>query len=116
MNAPITLAAGSPQAHAMHDLAAVLAAPDAIEQLGFEVYDRIRRVSASCLGRATRLIRFAGQNAAVQLDEVQRQRAAAAVRRAGWAALTAAGIDQCLRSAPVREVVRAKSNRKGAAA
>ena len=104
------------RAEAMHDLTAVVAAPDAIDHVGFEVYDRIRRVSGSCLGRATRLIRFAGQNAAVRLDEVQRKRAVACVTRAGWAPLTAADIDQCLRSAPVREVLRAKSNRKGAAA
>ncbi len=100
----------------MHRLAAVLAAPDAIERLGFEVYDRIRRVAGSCLGRATRLIRFAGQNAAVRLDEALRTRAVACVTRAGWATLTAAEIDHCLRSATVREVLQAKSNRKGAAA
>ena len=116
MNAPFTPAPSSPQAQAMHELATLLAAPDAIERLGFEVYDRIRRVSGSCLGRATRLIRFAGQNAAVQLDEGQRERAVAAVIRAGWASLTAADIDHCLRSAAVREVLQAKSNRKGAAA
>ena len=116
MTAPITPAAGSPQEQAMHDLAAVLAAPDAIERLGFEVYDRIRRVSGCCLGRATRLIRFAGENTAVQLDEGQRERAVAAVIRAGSASLTAVDIDHCLRSAAVREVLRTKSNRKGAAA
>ncbi len=104
------------RAKALNDLAAMLAAPDTIERLGFEVYDRIRRVSGCCLGRGTRLICFAGQNTAVQLDEVQRHRAVAAVRRVGWAALTVTDIDQCLRSATVREVLQAKSNRKGAAA
>ncbi len=116
MNAPVTSAAGSPQAQAPDDLAAVLAALDAIDRLGFEVYDRIRRVSGCCLGRATRLIRFAGHDAAAPLDKGQRERAVAAVIRAGWASLTAADIDHCLRSAAVREVLRAKSNRKGAAA
>jgi len=104
------------RAKALSDLAAVLAAPDAIERLGFEVYDRISRVSGSCLGRATRLIRFAGHDAAAPLDKGQRERAVAAVIRAGWGSLTAADIDHCLRSAAVREVVQAKSNRKGAAA
>lgn len=104
------------RAQAMHDLMGVLAAPEATERLGFEVYDRIRRVSGSCLGRATRLIRFDGQNAAVQLDEVQRRRAVTCVLRASWSTLTATDVDLCLRSAPVREVVRAKSNKKGAAA
>lgn len=104
------------RAEAIRDLTAVLAAPDAIDRLGFEVWDRVRPVAGSCIRLATRLIRFAGQNAAVRLDEVQRQRAAACVARAGWAPLTAADIDQCLRSTPVREVLRAKSNRKGAAA
>jgi len=116
MTARTIPAAGKPQTQAMHDLAAVLAAPDAIERLEFEVYDRIRRVSGSCLGRATRLIRFAGHDAATLLDEGQRERAVAAIIRAGWASLTAADIDHCLRSAAVREVVQAKSNRKGAAA
>lgn len=100
---------------AMHDFNAVLAAPDAIDRLGFEVYDSIRRVSGCCLGRATRLIRFAGQNATVQLDDGERERAVDAVIQAGWASSTAVDIDHCLRSAAVREV-QAKSNRKGAAA
>lgn len=104
------------RANAMHDLTAVLAAPDAIHHVGFEVWDRVRPIAGSCLRLATRLIRFAGQNAAVRLDEVQHKRAVACITRAGWATLTAADIDQCLRSAPVREVVRVKSNRKGAAA
>lgn len=100
----------------MHDLATVLAAPDAIQRLGFEVSDGIRRVSGSCLGRANRLIRFVGHDTATPLDEGQRQRAVAAVIRAGWASLTSADIHHCLRSAAVREVLQAKSNRKGAAA
>lgn len=104
------------RAEAMHSLAAVLAAPDAIDHVGFEAWDRIRPVAGSCIRLATRLIRFAGQNAAVQLDEAQCRRAVTCVMRAGWAPLTAADIDQCLRSAAVREVLRAKSNRKGAAA
>ena len=116
MIAPFTPAVGEARAHAMRDFSAALAASDAVERVGFEVFDRIRRVASSCLGRATRLIRFAGQNAAVRIDEAQRRRAVACVKRAGWAALTAADIDQCLRSAPVREVLRAKSSRKGAAA
>jgi len=115
MTAPL-VPDNSERDRAMHDLTAALTAPDAIEQLGFEVYDRIRHVSACCLGRATRLIRFAGQNAAIPLDERQRQRAVAYVRQAGWAALTAAEIDHCLRSATVRDAPQAKSNRKGAAA
>ena len=116
MSALITTASGHTRVEAMRDLTAVLAAPEAIDHIGFEVWDRVRPVAGSCLRLATRLIRFAGQNAAVRLDEVQRQRAAACVTRAGWAHLTAADIDQCLRSAPVREIVRAKSNKKGAAA
>lgn len=112
---PLSGPAGD-RAKTLDDLATVLAAPDSINRLGFEVCDRIRRVSGSCLGRATRLIRFAGQNAATPLDERQRQRAVAAVIRAGWASLTAADIDHCLRSAAVREVLQAKSSRKGAAA
>lgn len=116
MNAPLTSALGDARAQAMHHLTAMLAAPDAIDHFGFEVWDRVRPVAGSCIRLATRLIRFAGQSAAVRLDEVQRERAAACVARAGWAILTAADIDQCLRSAPVREVLRAKSSRKGAAA
>lgn len=116
MTAPVTPALGDARAEAMRDLTAVLAAPDAIDHVGFEVWDRVRPIAGSCLRRATRLIRFAGQNATVRLDEVERKRAVACVARAGWAPLTAADIDQCLRSALVREVVRAKSNRKGAAA
>ncbi len=104
------------RAKALDDLATVLAAPDAIDRLGFKVYDRIHRVSGSCLGRATRLNRFVGHDAATPLDEGQRQRAVASVIRAGWASLTSADIDHCLRSAAVREVLQAKSNRKGAAA
>lgn len=116
MNAPVTPALGDARAQAMHDLTTMLAAPDAIERLGFEVWDRVRPVAGSCLRLATRLIRFAGQSGAARLDEAQRQPAAACIRRAGWATLTAADIDQCLRSATVREVLRAKSSRKGAAA
>lgn len=116
MTARITLALGKARAEAMRDLTAVLAAPDAIERVGFEVWDRVRPVAGSCIRLATRLIRFAGQNAAVRLDEVQRRRAVTCIMRAGWAPLTAADIDQCLRSAPVREVLRAKSNGKGVAA
>lgn len=116
MKAPLTSALGDARAEAMHDLTAMLAAPDAIERLGFEVWDRVRPVAGSCIRLATRLIRFAGQNAAVRLDEVQRKRAVACIASNGWAPLTAADIDQCLRSASVREIVRAKSNRKGAAA
>ena len=116
MTAPVTPALGDARAKAMHSLAAVLAAPDAIDLVGFEVWDRVRPVAGSCIRLATRLIRFAGQNAAVRFDEVQRRRAVACVTRAGWATLTATDIDQCLRSAVVREVVPAKPNRKGAAA
>lgn len=116
MTALATITLGDARAEAMRDLTAALAAPDAIERVGFEVYDRIRPIQGSCLRRATRLILFAGQNAAVRLDEVQRKRAVACITRAGWAILTAADIDQCLRSATVRETDRAKSIRKGAAA
>jgi hypothetical protein len=116
MNAPGTPALGEVRADAVHDLMAVLSASDAIERLGFEVRDRVRPVAGSCIRLATRLIRFAGQNAAVRLDEVQRRRAVACVTRASCTTLTAAEIDQCLRSATVREVLQAKPNKKGAAA
>lgn len=116
MTAPVTPFLGDARTEAIHRLAAVLAAPDAIDHVGCEVWDRARPVAGSCIRLATRLIRFAGQNAAIPLDERQRQRAVAYVRQAGWAALTAAEIDHCLRSATVRDAPQAKSNRKGAAA
>lgn len=103
------------KAQAMRDLAAVLAAPDALERVGFEVWDRVRPSAGSCMRSVTRLIRYAGQTRAVPLDGLQRQGAVACIKRVGWAGLTDADIGQSLRSATVREVVQPKSYTKGAA-
>jgi hypothetical protein len=115
MTALLAPAPSDARTQAMRDLTAALAKPDAAERVGFELWDRVRPIAGSSLRLATRLIRFAGQDAAAQLDNDQCARAAVCIARASWADLTAAEIDQCLRSAIVREVVRTKSKSKGAA-
>lgn len=111
---------GSPdgRAQALCELKAALLASDAIERVGFEVYDRTRPIAGSCLRQATRFIHWAGHDGAVRLDEAQRQRVVDHLKEtgpAGWAALTDADMDHCLRSAPVREIMR-RRNGQGAAA
>ena len=116
MNAAPPRTQADARAQALRELGVVLGASDAIERVGFEVYNRIRPIQGSCLRSATRLVSFAGQSGAIRLDDAQRKRAVACLKAAGFAALSDADLDRCLLMTPVREIVRGKSRTKGAAA